>query len=139
MSELRDKLTEQVTKINNSISDEKEKANVLSAVKDMVQIFTEHVVTLSEKQLELEERVDDVFELLSAIEEEMISNFGEDFQGECPYCGEVVPIILPDEDATEFECPKCHNMIELEMMFDEHDGCCGCDCDDCNHNCDEEE
>ena len=85
MSELKDKLTEQVTKISEVVSDEKEKANVLSAVKDMVQTFTEHVIVLSEKQLELEKRVEEVFDVLSSIEEEMISSFGEDLQGECPF------------------------------------------------------
>ncbi|MBQ9267410.1 MAG: hypothetical protein IJ217_03945 [Clostridia bacterium] len=139
MSELKDKLTKQVTKISEAVSNEKERADVLDAVKDMVQTFTEQVVVLSEKHMELEKRVEDVFELLSAIEEEMISSFEDDLQGECPYCGETIPLILPDEDATEFECPKCHNMIELEMMFDEDDcgcpGCGGCghdhDCEDC--------
>ena len=126
MSELKDKLTEQVTKISEAVSDEKERANVLDAVKDMVQTFTEHVVVLSEKHIELEKRVEEVFDVLSAIEEEMISNFEDDFQGECPYCGETVPIILPDEEATEFECPNCHNMIELEMMYDDECGCGGC-------------
>ncbi len=139
MSELKDKLTEQVTKISEAVSDEKEKANVLSAVKDMVQTFTEHVIVLSEKQIELEKRVEEVFDVLSSIEEEMISSFGEDLQGECPYCGETIPLILPNEDAEEIECPKCHNMIELEMMLDEHDGCCGCDCDDCHHDCCDDE
>ena len=57
----------------------------------------------------------------------MISGFEDDFQGECPYCGETIPIILPDDEATEFECPSCHKMIELEMMYDDDDcGCGGC-------------
>ena len=127
MSELKDKLTEQVTKISEAVSDEKERANVLNAVKDMVQTFTEHVIVLSEKHIELEKRVEEVFDVLSNIEEEMISGFEDDFQGECPYCGETIPIILPDDEATEFECPSCHKMIELEMMYDDDDcGCGGC-------------
>lgn len=152
MSELKDKLTKQVMKINNSISNENEKIEVLDAVKDMIQTFTEHVVTLSEKHIELEKRVEDVFDLLSSIEEEMISNFEDDLQDECPYCGETIPLILPDENIAEFECPNCHNMIELDMMYDdddecscggchEHDGChgheCNCDKDDCD--CGEDE
>ena len=131
MSELKDKLTKQVSKISESVSDEKERAKVLDAVKDMVQTFTEQVVVLSEKHIELEKRVEDVFDVLSAIEEEMISNYEDDFQGECPYCGETIPLILPDDDATEFECPNCHNMIELEMMFDDD----SCNCSGCHgHN-----
>lgn len=136
MSELKEKLTEQVVKISESVSDEKERTVVLSAVKDMVQVFTEHIITLSEKQIELEKRVEEVFDVLSAIEEEMISGFGDDLQAECPYCGEMIPLILPDEDSEEMECPKCHNTIALEEMLEEHDGCC--DCDDCDHDCDDE-
>lgn len=136
MSELKEKLTKQIVKISDSISNEKEKTVVLDALKDMVQTFTEHIITLSEKQIELEKRVDEVYDVLSAIEEEMMSVFDEEMEGECPYCGETIPFCIPEDGSQEIECPKCHNTIELEMMLDD---CCDCDCDDCEHHCDDED
>ena len=55
---------------------------------------------------------------------------------ECEDCGSVVEVSKEDWQIGEygleyFECPKCHNTIELEMMFDD----CDCGCHDCHDSC----
>lgn len=137
MSDIKEKLTAQVEKINETITDAKEKAIVMDAVQNMINVFTEHVVKLTERQVEVESRVEEILDMLSSIEDEMIESFADDLQAECPYCKELIPLRFPDDESTDFECPHCHNVIELELMLDgEHEGC-GCGCDDC-HDCDDD-
>lgn len=143
MSDIKEKLTKQVERINETITDAKEKAIVMDAVQNMINVFTEHVVKLTERQAEVESRVEEILDMLSSLEEEMIENFAEDLQAECPYCKEMIPLRFPDDESADFECPNCHNVIELELMLN-HDDCdcgCGCedcdDCDDCDCDCDD--
>lgn len=131
MSELKDKLTKEVEKINNTISNPDEKTKVLSVIQEMIGDFTKHIVHLTERQNEMEEKMEEIYEMLSDIESELVSCLAEDVQAECPYCGEIIPLEFKDGEFSDFECPKCHNLIEMEMMFDEHG--CGCDCEDCEH------
>ena len=136
MSNMKEKLTEEVKKIDSAITNQSEKETVLEAVQNMISIFTQEVINVNERQQEMEERMEDIYEVLTTIEEEMISTFGADLEGECPYCGETIPFALPEEGEDEIECPHCHNSIELELMFDEHKCGCGCSCDECGEDCD---
>ena len=135
MAEIKDKLNE----IKNTISNEEESTKVMSIVMEIVEGFEDKLSEIEERQSMLEEKTGEIFEMLSDMEEELVAALNDEFEAECPYCGEVIPFKIP-EDGEDFECPECHNVIELEMMFDE-DGCgCGCDCDDCEHDdcdCDE--
>jgi hypothetical protein len=135
MSELKDILNEKVNKINSTISNEDEKVTVLDTVKDMVEIFTEQVIRLSQKQDELDDRTSEIFDMLSEIEEELTENYSDEFEADCPFCGEKIQIKFPDENSTDFECPKCHNIIEMEYMAD-HDDHCGCG--GCHGGCDDD-
>lgn len=138
MSDLKDKLTKDVTEIDKTISNPEEKAKVLNVIQKMIETFTKHIVHLNERQNELEDRLDEMHELLSDIEEELVDTLAENMQAECPYCGEIIPLEWKNGEFVDFECPKCHNMIEMEMMFDEHDCDCGCEDDDfdsCDGNC----
>lgn len=139
MSELKDKLTKEVSKIDKTISNPKEKQDVLKSIQNMISDFTEYVVNLTERQNELEEKFDDIYDILSDIEEELVENMDEDFQAECPYCGEIIPFELDEDGFHDFECPKCHNLIELEMMTDDDEcgcgGCHGCDGSSKEHGC----
>ena len=132
MSDLKDKLVKEVNTINEAISDEKEKKVVMDAVQNLINVFTEHVVKLSERQSEAEARIEEILDTLSSIEDELIENFADDLQITCPYCGEEVPLKFPDDESADFECPNCHNTIELEVMLDGKTGSCscGCGCDD---------
>lgn len=127
MSELKDKLTKEVSEIDKTISNEDEKAKVLSIIQEMIGDFTKHIITLTERQNELDEKVTEIYDMLTDIEEELVEGLAEDMQAECPYCGEIIPLEFKDGEFADFECPKCHNLIEMEMMFDEHH----CDCEDC--------
>lgn len=142
MSNLKDKLAKQVKKIDNTITNQSEKETVLEAVQNMINIFAEQVINVSERQQEIEEKIEDVYEVLTTIEEEMIATFGSELEGECPYCGETIQFTLPEDDGNEIECPYCNNSIELELMMEDYKhsckgGKCGCDCDDdCDDDCD---
>jgi len=130
MSELKDKLTKEVSEIDKIISNPEEKAKVLSVIQEMIGDFTKHIVHLTERQNEMEERMDEVYNMLSDIEAELVACLAEDMHAECPYCGEIIPLELNDGEFSDFECPKCHNVIEMEMMFEEHE----CDCGECGHD-----
>lgn len=138
MSELKDKLTKEVMEIDKAISNPDEKTKVLGVIQEMIGDFTKHIVTLTERQNEIEEKVTEIYEMLSDIENELVEGLAEDLQAECPYCGEIIPLEFKDGEFLDFECPKCHNMIEMEMMLDEHHcGCCDCeDCEDDMDGCD---
>lgn len=127
MSDLKEKLTKEVTEIDRTISNPEEKEKVLNVIQEMIRDFTGHIIRLTERQNELEEKLNEVHEMLSDIQEEIVDALAEDMEAECPYCGEIIPLKWEDGEFVDFECPKCHNMIEMEMMFDEHD----CDCEDC--------
>jgi DNA repair exonuclease SbcCD ATPase subunit len=144
MSELKDKLTEKVNKINDTITNESERLLVLDSVKDIVEIFTEQVIRLSQKHDELEEKTGEIYEMLTQIEEELIGNFGEEMEADCPYCGEKIQLKFQNNESTDFECPKCHNVIEMELMTDNDEHECGCgnchgECSGCSEEDDEEE
>lgn len=130
MSELKDKLTKEVEEIDKTISNTDEKAKVLNIIQEMIGDFTKHVVTLSARQDEIDEKVTEVYEMLLDIESELVEGLAEEIQAECPYCGEIIPLEFKDGEFSDFECPKCHNLIEMEMMLDDHHCDCGCDCED---------
>lgn len=129
MSELKDKLTKEVSEIDEAISNPEERAKVMSIIQEMIGEFTSHIVRLTERQNETDEKVTEIYDMLADIEAELVESFAEDLQAECPYCGEIIPLELENGEFTDFECPKCHNMIEMEMMYDNHHCDC-CDCDD---------
>ena len=113
MSDFKDRITKQVETINNTISNEKEKSKVLNVIQEMLQDFTSHVITLSERQNELEEKIADLLD--------MYEELGNDFSSEdtfenCPYCGEEIPIVTKDDEVLDIVCPNCHNIIEMEMV-----------------------
>lgn len=151
MSELKDKLTKEVSEIDQTISNPDERAKVMSIIQEMIQDFTRHVVNLTERQNETDEKVTEIYDMLSDIEAELVENLAEDIQAECPYCGEIISLEFRDGEFVDFECPKCHNLIEMEMLLDDHCDCgccddeddfedeCGGDCGHCGHHHDEDE
>lgn len=130
MSEFKDKLTKKVSEIDKTISNSEEKNKVLSIIQEMIEDFTKHVVFLTDRQDELEERVDEVYDVLSDIEAELLTSLTEDMQAECPYCGEIIPLELENGEFVDFECPKCHNVIEIEKMIENYECDCGCNHDE---------
>ncbi len=133
MSNLKKELSSKLNDMKNAISNEEEATKVMAIALEMIETFDERLSDVEEKQVALEEKTAEIFEMLSDMEEELVAALNDEFEAECPYCGEVIPFRIP-EDGEDFECPKCHNVIELEMMFDEDDEECGCDCDSCHHD-----
>lgn len=129
MSDLKKTVTDEIVDIQNTISDKNEAVEVMKSINRIIDAFSNALLEVSRRQTKLEERTEEIFDTLSNIEEEIIQGLGDDFEAECPYCGEEISYAIP-EDGSDFECPKCHNTIELEMMFDD----CGCGCHDC-HGC----
>ena len=118
MSELKDKLTKEVSEIDKTISNPEERTKVMGIIQEMIENFTRHVVNLTERQNEIDEKVAEIYEILLDIESELVQGFADDLQAECPYCGEEIPLEFKDGEFVDFECPKCHNLIEMEMMLD---------------------
>ena len=123
---MKEEITEKLEKIKKIVSNQEELEQVMVVVSDLVGLFTDKLVEVNERQLKLEEKMEDVFDVLSQIEEEMIENMNHEFEAECPYCGEEIPFQLPAE-GDEIECPHCGNTIELELLLDEE----GCGCGSC--------
>ena len=111
MSELKDNITKQVERINNAISDDKERAEVMNAIQELIREFAIHMVRLTERQNELDEKITNIYDILTDIESTISDN--EDMYDFCPYCGEEI-FVAPKENSNEFECPHCHNIIEIE-------------------------
>lgn len=138
MADFQKRVESKLSEIRDLASNEQEASKILACVTDIIDAFSDKLLEVSKRQIQLEERTEEVFEMLSNIEEELVQAMMADFKAECPYCGAEVSAEIP-EDGSDFECPKCHNIIELEMMFDDDDcDCdCGCGCDDCDFDCDD--
>lgn len=136
MSDLKKQVTDKMEEIKNTVSNKEELEIVMKSVYDIVDAFSNQLLEVSKRQIKLEEKTEEIFEMLSNIEEELIQGM-EDFAAECPYCGEDVSEVIP-EDGSDFECPKCHNTIELEELF-EGDCDCGGDCGGCHGGCHNED
>ncbi len=130
MSDLKKIVTDEVTNVQNAISDSDEATEVMKSIHNIIDAFSNALLEVSRRQTKLEEKTEEIFETLSNIEEELVQGLADDFEAECPYCGEEISYAIP-EDGSDFECPKCHNTIELEMMFDD----CDCGCHDCHDGC----
>ena len=126
--------------VKETISNPDEATKVMGIIMEIVEEMEDKVNGVEKRQLALEEKTVEIYEMLQDMEEELITAMNEDFEAECPYCGETIPFKLPEE-GEDFECPNCHNVIELEMMFDEEHGCHGScsSCGDCHHEEEDDE
>ncbi len=53
----------------------------------------------------------------------------EEFEAECPGCGEIVELDIEDLENGAVVCPHCGEEFEVEIDEDDCDCCdCGCDC-----------
>jgi len=131
MSDIKKKLDE----VKEAVSNPDEATKVMSIIMEIVEEMEDKVNGVEKRQLALEEKTAEIYEMLQDMEEELVTAMNEDFEAECPYCGETIPFKIP-EDGEDFECPNCHNVIELEMMFDEDENCSGScsSCGGCGHD-----
>ncbi len=54
----------------------------------------------------------------------------DEFEAECPNCGEIVELDCEDLENGAVVCPYCQEEFEVEIDEDDCD-CCDCDCDCC--------
>ena len=118
MPNFKDRVTKDVEDIYNTISNEEERAKVIKSVQNLITEFTTHLVNLSEFQNELESQVVDLQEAVLDIQSQLGEDGADDSMDTCPYCGQDIFVSL-DNGSHEFECPNCHNIIEIEEDNDE--------------------
>ena len=101
---------------------------VFNAIVDVLSNLTEDIEDMTEGLALLGEQIDSVDEDLADLEEYVYDDCDcdcdccgdeEDFEVECPSCGEVIAV---DEDTImqgDFECPNCGEHLEFEVEYDE--------------------
>lgn len=132
---MSDKVKKKIKEIENTISNKDEAAKAIELVAEVVNMFTDKLVEVTERQVRLEERLEEVFNMLGELEEEILENFNGEFEDTCPYCGETIKVTIPEE-GEEFECPMCGKTIDMELLFEDIDGCMGCGGHNHGHHCD---
>lgn len=121
------------------IDETQKEGKVIKVMAEILDDLAFSVADIEDGITELGEQVEAIDEDLNTLEEEYYSEFDDDdddfddneqFEVECPACGETLCI---DEDMLELgemDCPNCGERLEFD--FDE----CDCGCEDC---CDHEE
>lgn len=117
----------------------KKETKVIKAIVDVLENLSTDVDDMTEGLELVGEQIDAVDEDLADLEEfvyddddcgcDCCDDDCEEYEVECPNCGETITV---DEDTVmqgKFECPNCGEVLEFEV---EHDDDCDCDnCDDC--------
>lgn len=148
MSDLNKKYQKVLDELAQRIKDPNELDFVKAKVSELCIDYMasiDKILEIEKKQEKLESKVRKIEHELSIIEEDIYINddiedgcfIGDkmhdndyEFEITCPYCGYE---FLTDESCkgdTEIECPKCHNIIELDWK----DECSG-DCSSCGSHC----
>ena len=98
----------------------------------------DQMAKLEENQQIIENRLDNMQQIIDNIEKDIYSEDGFDFEIVCPYCNYEF-VIDVDENKTEITCPECQNIIELDWSGnpDEEMGCNG-SCSHC-HGCEDDD
>ena len=78
MSDLKKQVTDKMIEIKNTVSNEEELETVMKSVYDIVDAFSNQLLEVSRRQIKLEEKTEEIFEMLSNIEEELIQGI-EDY------------------------------------------------------------
>ena len=99
----------------------------------------DQMAKLEENQQIIENRLDNMQQIIDNIEKDIYSEDGFDFEIVCPYCNYEF-VIDVDENKTEITCPECQNIIELDWSGnpDEEMGCNG-SCSHCHGGEDDDE
>jgi formylmethanofuran dehydrogenase subunit E len=110
------------------LGEDSKEGKVLVAILDVLDELATTVTDLEEQTAELSDDLDDLFEEVSAIEEDFIDEdalddqFGDDlYQVICPTCGETIYL---DEESLEegtTVCPTCGEELEFELDPEEEE------------------
>lgn len=114
----------------------KKETKVIKAIVDVLENLATDVDDMTEGLELVGEQIDAVDEDLADLEEYVYDDDDcdcdccddecEEYEVECPNCGETITV---DEDTVmqgKFECPNCGEVLEFEVEYDDD-----CDCDDC--------
>ena len=114
---------------------------MIKSIIDTLQEFAEKIEGFSENLDEMQVQIDDIEDALTDVEDEVfgIDDFDDDedyedwgddeeYSFECPKCGNMICLDLSmlDDDEDYVVCPECKEKIELEFDCD-----CGLDLSDC--------
>lgn len=117
----------------------KKETKVIKAIVDVLENLATDVDDMTEGLELVGEQIDAVDEDLADLEEfvyddddcdcgcDCCDDECEEYEVECPNCGETITV---DEDTVmqgKFECPNCGEVLEFEVEYDDD-----CDCDDCD-------
>ena len=114
MSEFKNKIKKNIKDIENTITNKEEKQKVMKSIEDIISTFTSYVVTICERQTEMEDKIDEIYDILTNIEDGIKNEDTPILDAVCPYCGETIPIYYINNDE-DFECPNCHHVVEYEL------------------------
>ena len=119
----------------------KKETKVIQAIVDVLENLATDVDDMTEGLELVGEQIDAVDEDLADLEEfvyddddcdcDCCDDECEEYEVECPNCGETITV---DEDTVmqgKFECPNCGEVLEFEVEYDDDCDCDDCDCDDC--------
>ena len=119
----------------------KKETKVIKAIVDVLENLATDVDDMTEGLELVGEQIDAVDEDLADLEEYVYDDDDcdcgccddecEEYEVECPNCGETITV---DEDTVmqgKFECPNCGEVLEFEVEYDDDCDCDDCDCDDC--------
>lgn len=115
----------------------KKETKVIKAIVDVLENLATDVDDMTEGLELVGEQINAVDEDLADLEEYVYDDDDcdcdccddecEEYEVECPNCGETITV---DEDTVmqgKFECPNCGEVLEFEVEYDDD-----CDCDDCD-------
>ena len=141
MSNLNDEYEKIISKIESSITDEKELQTVKDEIAKLTILFintVDKVVEYSEEKLnnveikyeDLEEKMNILQNKMSKIEKDIYEE-DDDFEFDviCPYCNHQFVTDIDLELNSEIKCPECKNIIELDWNEDD------CEDESCKGNC----
>ena len=148
MSKLSNEYLKIIEDIEKHISNKEESKYVTKKIGELTALYMDLIEKSINANLdrieEIEEQLDKVQETVSLIKKDIYEDEDYDFEIVCPYCNHEFVASVEDELKEEIECPKCHNIIELDWDGEEdEEGCSGhcCSCgfhDDCESEDDEE-
>ena len=139
MTELKTEFKSFMDDIEKNIKNEEDLQYIKSRVTDLFSVVLEEMQRtlnykeekmnlLMQNQQEIEEKMNQMQQVVNNIEKDIYADDGFDFEIICPYCNYDF-IIDFDENRTEVQCPECDNIIELDWSGDldeEESGCSGC-------------
>lgn len=114
------------------LDDNKKETKIYKAIIDVLENLTEDVADIDEELGVVEEQLDSIDDDLAAVEEFVYDDECDDcdcccdeeyeeYEIECPACGEQITV---DEDTIlegNFECPNCGEILQFEFEEDEDD------------------